>query len=68
MKTKKLFVIIKNCGDGSSTACYTFNEKWVNNLEIRIDDQRAYDYEIEQWVDGDGFPLRCAECARRVYA
>lgn len=55
MKTKKLFVIIKNCGDGSSTAVYTFNEKWVNAFETRVDADDIEEWEFEQWVDGDGF-------------
>lgn len=55
MKTKNLYVVVKNCGDGSSTACYTFNEKWVTDMEIRDGDYRLQEWEIEEWCDGDGF-------------
>ena len=55
MKTKNLYVVIKNCGDGSSTACYTFNEKWVTDMEIRDGDYRLQEWEMEEWCDGDGF-------------
>lgn len=55
MKTKNLYVVIKNCGDGSSTACYTFNEKWIRSHEFRYEAGLMDCYEMEEWCDGDGF-------------
>ena len=55
MKTKNLYVIVKNCGDGSYTTAFTFNEQWVFDLEDRIDSDEATEYEVEEYCDGDGF-------------
>jgi hypothetical protein len=55
MKTKNLYVIVKNCCDGSFHTTYTFNEQWVLDLESRIDSGEATEYEMEVYCDGDGF-------------
>jgi hypothetical protein len=54
--TKKLFVLLSNNGDGSSSAHYTFNEEWLKKQQ----DEYAtggpgIDYECGLGIDGDGF-------------
>lgn len=52
MKTKILYVLVSNGGDGSAYAQYTFNQEFVKNLEQQ-DEDGTLDY--ERWADGDGF-------------
>lgn len=54
MKTKKLFVLISDGGDGSYSPNYTFNEDLINALQLAYDEARM-DYDNGIGVDGDGF-------------
>lgn len=47
MKTKKLYVVVQDCGDGSFYPRFTFNEEWIDRMS-------EADYG-EIGVDGDGF-------------
>lgn len=51
---KKLFVLVGNCGDGSYSINYTFNEDWINQQQTRYDNGES-DYEYDLGIDGDGF-------------
>jgi len=51
MKTKKLFVLICNGGDGSYYPKFTFDEKWIERMNEK-DEAGELD---EPWSDGDGF-------------
>jgi len=74
MKTKKLFVIITNSGDGSSNVQYTFNEEYINKLQDMYDnDAKEFDYEYLS--DGDGFhyyvltlPINCTMESLGIYS
>lgn len=55
MKTKNLYVIIRNLGDGSCSASYTFNEQWVLDLETKLGSGKCESWEFETYCDGDGF-------------
>ena len=52
MKTKNLYVLVTNNGDGSSSTHYTFNSGWVAHMEA-LEESGEIDYEY--WCDGDGF-------------
>jgi hypothetical protein len=53
-KTKILYVLIGNNGDGSYYPRYTFNKNWINEQEEKY--QRGeLDYEADLGIDGDGF-------------
>jgi hypothetical protein len=47
--TKTLFVLVADCGDGSSSAKYTMNAEWVKAREALNLDYGALGF------DGDGF-------------
>jgi len=49
-KTKTLFVLISDGGDGSYYPRYTFNAEWIKKCEE--DDDRCYP---DLGCDGDGF-------------
>ena len=52
---KKLFVLIKDSGDGSYHTVYTFNEEWIKATEEK-DQNNEIDYEdYHPGFDGDGF-------------
>lgn len=51
---KKLFVLIRDNGDGSFSAQYTMNEKWIARQEVRYTNNEL-DYEWDIGIDGDGF-------------
>ena len=50
---KKLFVLVSDCGDGSYSPRYTFNEEWIKKQE-ELDDNGELDCEC-LGCDGDGF-------------
>jgi len=50
---KKLFVLISNNGDGSSSAQYTFNAEWIKKKEAAYHNGE-FDYD-SLGCDGDGF-------------
>ena len=51
---KELYVIVRNCGDGSSYVGYTFNKAYLDKLHDQYDnDDPEFDY--EGLADGDGF-------------
>lgn len=52
-KTKQLFVLIQDCGDGSYHPRYTFNKKWVLKQQARYDSGEVASEDVG--VDGDGF-------------
>jgi hypothetical protein len=47
--SKKLFVLVNDCGDGSYHPQYTMNEEWILRIEGNLD--RYYGV----GCDGDGF-------------
>ena len=49
MKTKKLFILTSDAGDGSYHPVFTFNEAWI---EKRDNEDGEYG---DLGVDGDGF-------------
>lgn len=51
---KKLYVLISNNGDGSSSVQYTFNKDWIDEQQRRYDNDES-DYEWDIGVDGEGF-------------
>lgn len=54
MKTKLLYILISDGGDGSFYPNYTFNTELIDKLQKAADDDRmCYDNGIG--VDGDGF-------------
>jgi hypothetical protein len=53
MKTKKLFILTKDGGDGSTYPQFTFDEKLINLLE-QLHNDDILDYE-NGFSDGDGF-------------
>lgn len=54
MKTKKLYVLISDGGDGSYSANYTFSTELIQKLE-KAADADLMDYENGIGCDGDGF-------------
>lgn len=52
--TKKLYIIIKDCGDGSFYPKYTFDDALIEKLRKAYRDG-VMDYENGIGVDGDGF-------------
>lgn len=54
MKTKTLFVLVSDGGDGSYYPHYTFNADLIAKLSEAYDDGRM-DYETGIGCDGDGF-------------
>lgn len=54
--TKKLFVLVQDCGDGSYSPRFTMNEEWIKNQQEKYDNgDLEYD---DIGVDGDGFHYR----------
>lgn len=51
-KTKTLYILIRNGGDGSYSTQYTFNKNWIDKLSEKCD---AGDPDTEDYWDGDGF-------------
>lgn len=49
---KKLYVLVSNNGDGSSSVQATFDEALVKEMEKRY---RSGELDTERWSDGDGF-------------
>jgi hypothetical protein len=49
---KKLFVLVQDCGDGSFYPRYTFDTKWIHEMEMN---SPKYDGEGSLGCDGDGF-------------
>lgn len=49
--TKKLFILVMDCGDGSYIPCFTFNEEWIKER----DDSEAMIGSDYIGYDGDGF-------------
>jgi hypothetical protein len=54
MKTKELYVICVNCGDGSSYPRYTFDKSYLDKLETKFDEEDP-NFDYEALSDGDGF-------------
>ena len=54
MKTKPLYVLISNGGDGSCYPHYTFDTELINKLQKAYDEDKM-DYESGIGCDGDGF-------------
>jgi hypothetical protein len=50
---KKLFVLIRDNGDGSYSPCYTMNEAWIEKMNEKSENDEL-DYDTIG-VDGDGF-------------
>lgn len=48
---KKLFVLVKDCGDGSYYPCYTLNEDWIAGC-VEMGDKLKYYFPS---AGGDGF-------------
>lgn len=53
MKTKPLYVLTSDCGDGSRAVHYTFSKEIIDKLEERYD-AGDMDY-TDVGFDGDGF-------------
>lgn len=51
---KKLYVLVSNNGDGSYSANFTMNKKWIDKQQVRYNAGES-DYEYDVGVDGDGF-------------
>jgi len=51
--SKKLFILIQDCGDGSFSPRYTMNEKWIAQQQEKHD-KRELEYD-SIGCDGDGF-------------
>lgn len=65
MKTKELYVIVSNGGDGSYYPQFTFNKEYLDKLQQQCDNDDP-DFDYETYSDGDGFhyttlivPARC---------
>jgi len=54
MNTRPLYLLIQNCGDGSSYPRFTFNTELIAKLQLAADEDRM-DYENGIGMDGDGF-------------
>lgn len=54
MKTKPLYVLISDGGDGSYYPHYTFNTELIEKLEKAADEDKM-DYDNGIGCDGDGF-------------
>jgi len=52
--SKKLFLLVNDCGDGSYSIKYTFNEAWIERQQERYDNNEL-DCQYDAGVDGDGF-------------
>lgn len=50
---KKLFVLVRDCGDGSCHASYTLNETWIKKQKELYDNGELDDFALG--CDGDGF-------------
>lgn len=50
----KLYILVQDCGDGSSILSFTTDTKLINKLQEAYDDG-TMDYENGIGVDGDGF-------------
>lgn len=51
--SKKLFILVQDCGDGSFSPRYTMNETWIANQQEKYDNgELEYD---SIGCDGDGF-------------
>ena len=51
VKMKKLYIVISDNGDGSSSTHYTFDSELIKRMEAAMDEGTL----SEQWYDGDGF-------------
>lgn len=49
---KKLYILVSNNGDGSSSVRATFDEKLIEEMENKYDSEEL---DFERWTDGDGF-------------
>jgi hypothetical protein len=54
MNTKPLYLLIQNCGWGSSYPRFTFNSELIAKFQRAADEDRM-DYENGIGMDGDGF-------------
>lgn len=54
MKTKNLYVLVSDGGDGSYSTQYTFNDELIGKMQEAYD-QGLMDYENGMGCDGDGF-------------
>lgn len=54
LKTKQIFILIKNNGDGSSSTRFVLDPKLIVAME-RADEMGLLDCEQHAGVDGDGF-------------
>ena len=50
---KELYILTYDGGDGSYYPKYTFNKKWIDEMEEKHESGEL-DYE-DGWADGDGF-------------
>ena len=50
---KTLYILVKDCGDGSTSLRYTMNSALIAKLQFAAD-KRLMDYE-DSLIDGDGF-------------
>lgn len=48
---KTLYLVIQNCGDGSNTIQYTFDETLINKMKEMYNKDELSD----SYMDGDGF-------------
>lgn len=51
---KKLYILVSNNGDGSSSVRATFDESLITEMQEKSDDNDV-DFNYERWSDGDGF-------------
>ncbi len=49
---KKLYVLSRNNGDGSSSIVATFNKELIDEMKAKYN---SGDLDSEAWADGDGF-------------
>lgn len=49
---KKLYLLTRNNGDGSTSIEATFDESIIDEMENKYDNDEL---DFETWVDGDGF-------------
>lgn len=54
MKTKKLYVLVNDCGDGSYTPVYTFSKEWIDRMAEKYDAGEICGPD-DIGCDGDGF-------------
>ena len=54
MKTKPLYILVSNGGDGSYSTQYSLSPEWIDKQQARYDNGES-DYEYDAGIDGDGF-------------